>query len=101
MDAAKFATFIVLALAVAIRKEFVSGIDKTKRIAKRDYRHPAADVYTASWAVEIVEGGKEMADIIASRYGFINRGSLSEVRITGSLCCNVLLSAIMYARSVD
>ena len=34
------------------------------------------DIYTASWAVEITEGGKKMADVIANRHGFINVGKV-------------------------
>ena len=34
------------------------------------------DVYTASWVVEIMEGGKYMADNIAHKHGFINLGQL-------------------------
>ena len=33
-------------------------------------------VYTASWAVEITEGGKQMADAIARQHGFINLGKV-------------------------
>ena len=32
------------------------------------------EIYTASWAVEITEGGDKMADRIASRYGLQNVG---------------------------
>ena len=32
------------------------------------------EIYTASWAVEITEGGDKMADKIAMRYGFQNIG---------------------------
>ena len=79
----KFATAAPFALVfiVAIGLDFVSGINKVNRMAKRASRQQAADVYTASWAVEIVDGGKEMADLIASRYGYINLGTLKEVGI--------------------
>lgn len=33
--------------------------------------------YTNTWAVEILEGGDEMADQIAEKYGFVNRGLVS------------------------
>ena len=32
---------------------------------------------TNSWAVEITSGGKEAADALASKYGFINLGVMS------------------------
>lgn len=32
--------------------------------------------YTATWAVEIAEGGDKMADVIARRYGFTNLGKV-------------------------
>ena len=32
--------------------------------------------YTASWAVEITEGGEKMAERIAQRYGFSNLGKV-------------------------
>ena len=32
--------------------------------------------YTASWAVEITEGGEKMAERIALKYGFINAGKV-------------------------
>lgn len=33
--------------------------------------------YTASWAIEITEGGAKMADVIARRNGFTNLGEVS------------------------
>ena len=32
--------------------------------------------YTADWVVKITEGGKEMADEMATKYGFKNLGKL-------------------------
>ena len=32
--------------------------------------------YTASWAVEITEGGEQMADTVAHRHGFRNLGKV-------------------------
>ena len=32
------------------------------------------EIYTASWAVQITEGGDKMADKIAMKYGFQNIG---------------------------
>ncbi len=33
---------------------------------------------TNSWAVEVQSGGKEAADTLASKYGFINLGQVKE-----------------------
>ena len=33
--------------------------------------------YTASWAVEITEGGDKAADIVAQRHGYRNLGKVS------------------------
>ena len=37
------------------------------------------DIYTASWAVEITEGGQKMADKIARQYGFNNLGEVIQL----------------------
>ena len=34
---------------------------------------------TNSWAVQVRSGGKEAADALASKYGFINLGLVSEI----------------------
>ena len=34
------------------------------------------EVYTASWAVKVTEGGQKMADVIAHQHGFINLGNV-------------------------
>ena len=49
------------------------------------------DVYTASWAVEIMEGGDKMADIIANQHGFI---SLGKVKLTDR-CSN--MSSLLFS----
>lgn len=41
---------------------------------------PVEKRYTANWAVEITEGGDEMADKIASKYGFHNLGKVRAAR---------------------
>ena len=46
--------------------------------------------YTADWAVEIIEGGKEMADTIARLYGFRNLGKVSK-SFSGGKCHSSLL----------
>ena len=38
-------------------------------------------VYTASWAVEITQGGDKMADYIARRYGFHNLGKVANITL--------------------
>ena len=65
--------FVILAFVVAIGEELVSG-GSNERISKRE--NTEQTVYTPSWAVEIVEGGDIMADIIADRYGFNNLGNV-------------------------
>ena len=47
--------------------------------SKRSVRNDDTDQrsrYTASWAVEITEGGEKMAERIARRYGFSNVGKV-------------------------
>ena len=47
--------------------------------SERIFRNDETDQrlrYTASWAVEITEGGEKMAERIARRYGFINAGKV-------------------------
>ena len=36
--------------------------------------------YTASWAVEITEGGEKMADLVARRHGYRNLGKVSALQ---------------------
>ena len=50
------------------------------RAKRNDREHDTAEKrYTSSWAVEITEGGDNMADETAARYGFRNLG---KVRVT-------------------
>ena len=47
--------------------------------SERIFRNDETDrrlQYTASWAVEITEGGEKMAERIARRYGFMNAGKV-------------------------
>ena len=39
-------------------------------------RHHEYNVYTATWVVDITQGDKTMADIIAKKYGFFNLGEV-------------------------
>ena len=48
----------------------------TRRYPFQSANRPMREIYTASWAVEIAEGGDKMADKIASRYGFQNVGKV-------------------------
>ena len=48
---------------------------ESERIFKNDETDQRSQ-YTASWAVEITEGGEKMAERIARRYGFINAGKV-------------------------
>ena len=73
----KFAGVLLVALViVASFKETKGANKKLKPVygVKRD--ETKQEIYTASWAVEIVEGGDKMADTIASRYGFQNIGEV-------------------------
>ena len=45
-------------------------------IGEDDQDDNQSKIYTTSWAVEIIEGGEKMANTIAGRYEFINRGKL-------------------------
>ena len=65
----KFAGILLAALAIGASFffEVTKGADKNEAMQ---------DIYTASWAVEIMKGGDKMADTIASRYGFQNIGKV-------------------------
>ena len=65
----KYAGILLVALAIGASFffEVTKGADKNAAIQ---------DIYTASWAVEIMKGGDKMADTIASRYGFQNIGKV-------------------------
>ena len=48
------------------------------RSKRNDREHDIAEKrYTSSWAVEITEGGDNMADETAARYGFRNLGKVT------------------------
>ena len=47
---------------------------------RNDWKRDTAEKrYTSSWAVEITEGGDNMADVTAARYGFRNLGKVRSV----------------------
>ena len=72
----------ILLVALAIGSSFIfkvtEGADKKSQRLYAAVQGDAAkqDIYTASWAVEIMKGGDKMADTIASRYGFQNIGKV-------------------------
>ena len=77
---AVFQSFLLLSFPVLLTAAL--GTDHTgKRIGH--YSHAVrgeselSAVYTASWAVEITQGGDKMADRIARRYGFRNLGKVA------------------------
>ena len=73
---------VLVALAVAVlvtAEKAVDAITSEKRENLYTVQQENDQVYTASWAVEITEGGKKMADAIARRHGFINLGNVRAV----------------------
>lgn len=65
------------------------NVSESKRRVKNDETHQWSK-YTTDWAVEIMEGGEEMAEHIAQRYGFNNVGKVS---VTSKLfsCLGIML----------
>ena len=59
------ATFIGYLQATKPDPYAVDNLEKNQR-----------DIYTDSWAVEIIEGGDKMADFVANRHGFNNLGKV-------------------------
>ena len=62
---ASFVVSLIFKYHVESRREKDVGVIQQKN-----------DVYTASWVVEIMKGGKYKADIIAHKHGFVNIGRL-------------------------
>ena len=77
----KFASVIFVGFAI-ITVHFLHVTEGKEEKSTRRYpfledaNRPMREIYTASWAVEIAEGGDKMADKIASRYGFQNVGKV-------------------------
>ena len=65
-----------------------------KHVLRNDETGPKLR-YTASWAVEITEGGEKMAEQVARRHGFINAG---KVRI--HLTCKCYLHTLFMLQCV-
>lgn len=75
----KFASILLVALTIeaSFFVKVIEGADKkSERLYAVQGDAAKQDIYTASWAVEIMEGGDKMADMIASRYGFQNIGKV-------------------------
>ena len=73
----KFAGVLLVGLVIVASFKETKGANKNLKpvyAVKRD--ETKQEIYTASWAVEVVEGGDKMADTIASRYGFQNIGKV-------------------------
>ena len=66
MTAIRILLLIALAAVAAKMREDLHDMQEN--------RH--GDIYTASWAVEITDGGKKMADVVAQQNGFINLGKV-------------------------
>ena len=75
---AVFQSLLLVSLPVLLATALGTARDQ----GKGHYSHAVRDeselsaVYTASWAVEITQGGDKMADYIARRYGFRNLGKV-------------------------
>ena len=68
---------VVLAIEASFFLKVTEGADKrSDRLYAFQGDAAMQDIYTASWAVEIIEGGDKMANTIASRYGFQNIGKV-------------------------
>lgn len=67
-----FATF-----AVAFLLRGAEGVSNNQDMYLLHVEDSGNEIYTSSWAVEIVEGGDKMADKIASEHGFRNLGKVS------------------------
>ena len=78
---AVFQSLLLVSLPVLLTAALGVVGDQTEK-RKGHYSYAVRDesesssVYTASWAVEITQGGDEMADNIARRYGFRNLGKV-------------------------
>ena len=73
----KFAGVLLVALVIVASFKGTKGANKKlKPVYEVKRNETKQEIYTASWAVEIVEGGDKMADTIASRYGFQNIGKV-------------------------
>ena len=73
---AAFTTAILASLAILAATTRAQP-EKLRGHALRDYNSERRAVYTASWAVEITQGGEKMAEHVAERYGFNNLGKVS------------------------
>ena len=79
---AVFQSLLLVSLPVLLTAALGTALDHTEK-RKGYYSHAVREecelsaVYTASWAVEITQGGDKMADHIARRYGFRNLGKVA------------------------
>ena len=76
-----FQSLLLVSLQVLLTVGLGTAPDQTEK-RKGHYSYAVRDeselsvVYTASWAVEITQGGDKMANYIARRYGFQNLGKV-------------------------
>lgn len=68
--------FLAVNLALLLVPRTTEGTGKSQAPAVENEGVNRRLRYTASWAVEIAEGGDKMADVIARRYGFRNLGKV-------------------------
>ena len=68
-------------MAIALLASAVSAaVDKMVTAEERDRNREQSQRvrYTASWAVEITEGGDKTADVVARRHGYRNLGKVDQ-----------------------
>ena len=69
------ANALLVILAAILLLQVAEGVsEKNKETYPLTQEESQRERYTASWAVEIAEGGDKTADKMASSYGFRNRG---------------------------
>ena len=78
MDFQKLLVLVVLVVAFLLGSA-ASKAEKTVTSEDRDRERERNQRvrYTASWAVEITEGGDKAADVIAQRHGYRNLGKVN------------------------
>ena len=64
---------LIVSLAVILTEANVRALRRDNERVPVNYD---SEIYTASWVVEITEGGKQIADSIADQFGFKNLGRL-------------------------
>ena len=79
---ASFRCAFLVSLAICLTNVY---IEAAKRNEKENNQQD--DTYTTSWVVEITNGGKQMADVVADEYGFKNLGKLKVHHYSNDILC--------------